>query len=114
MFYASLTILQAHPQLFVVFLLHVVDDLTLVLQGIGLLDAGHEVSLNNRVGQAVEQVMIWKTLTHNHRTKYLFRASLLFCATKGAGDNQNIAVDKQPSLFVVCARIVVGLSKAIW
>lgn len=59
-----LTVLQAHPQLFVVFLLHVIDDLALVFESVGLLDAGHEVSLDHRVGRAVEQVAIWKTLTH--------------------------------------------------
>lgn len=68
-FYVCLTVLQAHPQLFVVLLLHVIDDLTLVLEGIGLFDAGHEVSLNYRVGRAVEQVTIWKILAHNHKTK---------------------------------------------
>lgn len=57
-----LTVLQAHPQLFVVFLLHVVDDLALVLEGIGLFDAGHEVSLDHRAGWTVEQVTIWKIL----------------------------------------------------
>lgn len=56
------TILQAHPQLFVVFLLHVVDDLALVLEGVRLLDAGHEVSLYHRAGRTVEQVTIWKVL----------------------------------------------------
>lgn len=61
-----LTVLQAHPQLFVVFLLHVVDNLALVLQGIGFLDAGHEVSLYYRARWAVEQVAIWKILTHVH------------------------------------------------
>ena len=60
----SLTVLQAHPQLFVVFLLHVVDDLALVLESVGLLDAGHEVSLHHRAGRAVEQVAIWEILTH--------------------------------------------------
>lgn len=57
-----LTVLQAHPQLFVVFLLHVVDDLALVFEGIGLFDAGHEVSLDHRAGRTVEQVTIWKIL----------------------------------------------------
>lgn len=61
--FVSLTILEAHPQLFVVFFLHVVDDLALVLEGIGLLDAGHEMSLDHRAGRAVEQVTIWKILT---------------------------------------------------
>lgn len=61
---ASLTVLQAHPQLLVVFLLHVVDDLALVLERVGLLDAGHEVSLDHRAGRAVEQVAIWEILTH--------------------------------------------------
>lgn len=42
-----LTVLQAHPQLLVVLLLHVVDDLAFVLEDVGLLDAGHEVSLDN-------------------------------------------------------------------
>ncbi len=79
-----LTILQAHPQLFVVFLLHVVDDLALVLEGVGLLDAGHEVSLNHRVGGAVEQVMIWKTLTHAQgKNVFLFKAALSFLDTRG-------------------------------
>lgn len=50
----GLTVLQAHPQLFVVFLLHVVDDLALVLEGIGFFDAGHEVSLNHRAGWTVQ------------------------------------------------------------
>lgn len=68
-----LTVLQAHPQLFVVFLLHVIDNLALVLQGVGLLDAGHEVSLYHRAGWAVEQVPIWKILTHIHRAK-IFKA----------------------------------------
>lgn len=58
----GLTVLQAHPQLFVVFLLHVVDDLALVLEGIGLFDAGHEVSLHHRAGWTVEQVTIWEIL----------------------------------------------------
>lgn len=44
--HAHLTVLQPHPQLFVVFLLHVIDYLALVLEGVRLLDAGHEVSLN--------------------------------------------------------------------
>lgn len=57
-----LTVLQAHPQLLVVFLLHVVDDLALVLEGVGLFDAGHEVSLHHRAGRAVEQVAIWEVL----------------------------------------------------
>lgn len=61
--FVSLTILEAHPQLLVVFFLHVVDDLALVLEGIGLLDTGHEMSLDHRAGQAVEQVAIWKVLT---------------------------------------------------
>lgn len=56
------TVLQAHPQLLVVFLLHVIDDVALVLEGVCLLDAGHEVSLHHRAGRAVEQVTIWKIL----------------------------------------------------
>ncbi len=59
-----LTVLQAHPQLFVVFFLHVVDDLALVLEGVSFLDAGHEMSFDHRVGRAVEQITIWKILTH--------------------------------------------------
>lgn len=68
---AALTILQAHPQLFVVFLLHVVNYLALVLEGVGLLDAGHEVSLDHRVGRAVEQVTIWKILTQRHKINFM-------------------------------------------
>lgn len=74
----SLTVLQAHPQLFVVFLLHVVDDLALVLEGVGLLDTGHEVSLDHRAGRAVEQVMIWKMLTHAQDKTFYLRLHTCF------------------------------------
>lgn len=77
-----LTVLQAHPQLFVVFLLHVIDDLALVLEGVGLLDAGHEVSLDHRVRMAVEQVTIWKILTQAQKNRS--KAELFFfLATRG-------------------------------
>lgn len=56
------TILKAHPQLLVVFLLHVVDNLALVLECISLLDAGHEVGLDHRIGWAVEQVPLRESL----------------------------------------------------
>lgn len=61
--FCRLTVLQAHPQLLVVLLLHVVDHLALVLEGVGLLDAGHEVSFDHGAGRAVEQVTIWEVLT---------------------------------------------------
>lgn len=64
------TVLQAHPQLLVVLLLHVVDDLALVFEGVGLLDAGHEVGLDHRAGRAVEQVAVRKVLSHAQREKH--------------------------------------------
>lgn len=76
-----LTVLQAHPQLFVVFLLHVVDDLALVFEGIGLFDAGHEVSLDHRAGRTVEQVTIWKILIHAQA--FSLRTAALYLPIKG-------------------------------
>lgn len=40
-----------------VLLLHLIDHRTLVLQCVGLFDAGHEVRLNHRVGGTVQQVL---------------------------------------------------------
>lgn len=76
-----LTVLQAHPQLFVVFLLHVVDDLALVFEGIGLFDAGHEVSLDHRAGRTVEQVTIWKILIQTQA--FSLRTATLYLPIKG-------------------------------
>lgn len=70
------TILQPHPQLLVVFLLHVIDDLTLMLQSVGLFDARHEVGLNHRIRRAVEEVAIWEILTN--ATNVLFNAAWVF------------------------------------
>ena len=64
----ALTVLQTHPQLLVVFLLHVVDDLALVFEGIRLLDAGHEVGFDHRVRGAVEQVTLWEILPQRNHT----------------------------------------------
>lgn len=42
--------------------MHVVDNLALVLQCVSLLDAGHEVGFDHRVGWAVEQVPLGEAL----------------------------------------------------
>ncbi len=59
---AVLTVLQTHPQLFMVFFLHVVDDLAFVFECICLFNAWHEMRFYHRVRCAVKQVMFWEVL----------------------------------------------------
>lgn len=57
-----LTVLQTHPQLFMVFFLHVVDDLAFVFERISLFNARHEMCFYHRVRRAVKQVLFWEVL----------------------------------------------------
>ena len=57
-----LTILEAKPELVVVLLLHAGYDLPPVLEGIGLLDGGHEVGLNTLPTGAVNQLTLRKAI----------------------------------------------------